>query len=467
MLVARIWFRVHSFTGVITGLMLFVICWSGTFAVVSHEIDWLVTPEVRAEWRLDRASWGETLAVVQTRFPDAEVLWMSAPLYARSATEAVIDLPNQDLVRVFVDPLTMQVNGANSSLSVQRFFRSFHMNLFLPFVGDYVVLAFSMTLLTSLVAGLLFYKRWWRRFFQLPRGRGRTFWSMVHRTAGLWSVWFLLVIGITGAWYLFEAFRYDFGDGKRFFADFEEPSAQQILPPATDKRFSEFPLDDLIDRARALRPDVDIRMVRFVGPTILEVTGQADHMLVRDRANSIYLDRRSGRVLHEHSASDMPLYWRWSDTVDPLHFGDFGGLWSKAVWFVFGLVLSGLILTGTWLHAHRFAREAGGSARHRWPGTTAAIIVTLGVLGASIPYGLAEARGYGPVIDGVQQFPNLAPGVAVAIVGWVALTLAIIAAWVVLLWWPRLILRYTVEVRQKELVPAKSQSLQEEKGTPR
>ena len=268
----------------------------------------------------------------------------------------------------------------------------------------------------------------------------------MHKTTGLWSIWFLLVIGITGAWYVFEMARYDFLDGKFSFAGTDTSAVYQVPKSEADPDRAKMPLDVLIDRAYQARPDLEIRRV---GPAsshdgVLYVNGRTDHLLVRDRANQIHLDMRTGAILYDQNASDYPLYWRWSDTADPLHFGDFGGLWSKAVWFAFGLLLSGLILTGTWLHAHRLAREAGGAARHRWPGTAGAIAVSLLVLAASMPFAFQEAgKYYGPTVDGVKHLPSLAPGVAAVIIGWVVLTLAIIAAWVFLLWRPETVFRIT------------------------
>lgn len=71
------------------------------------------------------------------------------------------------------------------------------------------------------------------------------------------------------------------------------------------------------------------------------------------------------------------------------------------------------------------------------------MLVTLVVLAASAAGGLVEARGYGPVISGVQRFPDIAPGVVATILCWVVLTLAIIAAWVFLLWRPETVFRIT------------------------
>ena len=173
----RFWFRLHSFTGVVTGLLLFVICWSGTIAVVSQDIDWLVTPDLRVDVGDERRSVGEVYAAVQAAFPDGTVDSVRSPLYTRSAAEVVVNFAHQDSIRVSVNPYTAEVLGAGSYFTVQRFFRSFHMNLFLPEIGLYVVSVFAVTMTVSLIAALVFYKRWWRRFLAWPRGH-RVYWFL-------------------------------------------------------------------------------------------------------------------------------------------------------------------------------------------------------------------------------------------------------------------------------------------------
>ncbi len=432
----RGWFRIHSFTGVFTGLLLFVVCWSGTFAVLSNEIDWLVTPEARADANEGTTSWGQWLAALQQAFPDAEVQRLEAPLHPSSAAVAVVDLPNQVLVRVYLQPGTGEILSHGSYFTVQRFFRNLHSYLFLPGIGSYIVSILSLTLLVSLLSSLMFYKRWWVRLFRFRPGSGCALWSELHKSSGLWSLWFIAVIALTGAWYLFEMTRSDWLDGKFSYAGTGASVVHQIPAPESSADQPEVSLDRLIERVGEVRPDLRIRMVHLANSRegAIYMDGQTDHVLVRDRANQLHLDRRSGAILYDQNASDYPLYWRWSDTADPLHFGNFGGLWSKVVWFLFGLVLSGLILTGTYLHVQRLAREAGGRSRHRWPGTGAAIVVTLLVLAASVSFGFDEARYFGPVVDGVRQVPDLAPGAKGVIIGWVGLTLAIIAGWIWMLW---------------------------------
>lgn len=437
----RTWFRIHSFTGVITGLMLFVICWSGTFAVLSNEIDWLVTPALRVQPQGDRANWGEIKAAAEAAYPNATVSSLGVPLYGRSAATVRMSTPDGSRIQLFVDPYTAKVTGVTSGFTVQRFFRDFHRRLFYPNPwGVYLVSVFAVTMLVSLVAALYFYRRWWTRFFRFRASSGRTFWSELHKAAGLWSIWFLLVIGLTSAWYLFEAARYHVGDGIIAYAGDAEFALHALPRPASGPDLPMLPLNDLLEQVRRLRADLDVRSIRLGEDGSLYVDGQAGHLLVRDRANQVRLDTRTGEVLYDQRASDLPVYWRWSDTADPLHFGDFGGLIGKLVWFVFGLILSGLILTGTYLHAQRLAREAIGRARARWPGTLAACVVSLGVIGSSVPLGLASSRDYGPVVDGVRQLPTLAPGVETVIVAWIVATLAIIAAWIFVLWRPQTVL---------------------------
>ena len=76
--------------------------------------------------------------------------------------------------------------------------------------------------------------------------------------------------------------------------------------------------------------------------------------------------------------------------ADPLHFGDFGGLWSQIPWFLFGIVLSGLSLTGAYLHVKRQRRR--GETRLRTP-IFLSYAATLAILVVSARYGWLEIAG--------------------------------------------------------------------------
>jgi len=53
----RLWFSLHGFLGVTAGLVLFVICWSGTVATIADELDWVVTPELRIAESTTEVRW--------------------------------------------------------------------------------------------------------------------------------------------------------------------------------------------------------------------------------------------------------------------------------------------------------------------------------------------------------------------------------------------------------------------------
>lgn len=429
---ARTWFDWHSWLGVMTGLLLFIICWSGAFATLSHEIDWLVNPVLRVTPGGEAADLAAIHDAVKAVMPEAAIVVAIKPLYDNFAADVVVTTSDKETRHVYVDPYTLEVTGSASYFNVQRFFREFHRSFFGFYgAGIYLVCAFAVPLIGSLITGLLFYRRWWRRFFDIRIGRGaRTFWSGAHKVTGLWSLWFVVVIAGTGAWYLVEQVRFHLVDGKFAYVD-SFPLAIKPLPPLEIEGEDILSVAALTGRAQAARPDLEIRKIFPDRNGYFYVVGQAEHVLVRDRANKLFLDPRDGRIVYEQKAEDLSPYWRWSNTADPLHFGTFGGLVSKLIWFVFGLGLAGLSLTGAWLHLKRRQRDDHGHVYRRGSVTVGFLSVMVPLLSAPIPFVLLKRVG--PLVDGVRVAPDIPTGVAAFIVSWVLMTLAIAVIWLIAL----------------------------------
>lgn len=359
-----IWWRVHSWAGLKLSIFLTFILATGTLAVFAHEIDWLVTPSMRVEVQ-DRpiARWGALAEAAANAEPSGRLQTLYAPIDPWFAAEAWVEGGKGAPRRVYLDPWTAKVTGKHGWANVHRFLRQVHRHLMLPTkVGIPIVSSLALILLASLVTGIVTYKKWWRGFFRLPRGGDtRRFTGDLHRLAGLWSLWFVALISLTGIWYLVETLG-----GNAAVPELPEIALDASSRPPTGQA-----LDRLVDIAQRARPTLDIREIRFTKENGVIMLGQDRAWLVRDRANGVAVDPLTGTILAALDARDLSTHQRISEMADPLHFGTFGGLATKVIWFLFGLLMTSLAVTGTIIYAKRL-QKAGqaelGAARLAWSG---------------------------------------------------------------------------------------------------
>jgi uncharacterized iron-regulated membrane protein len=354
-----LWFTIHSWLGAKLFLVLFVILSTGTLATVSNEIDWLLNPQMRAAPTAAPVSWQAVHDAVRAARPDNEIGSLSAPVEPHFAIEVLTTNANGAFERVYVNPATATVQGSHGWITVQRFLRNLHMGLFLPEYGILVVGFFGFLLLGSLVSGLVVYKKFWRGFWRAPRlGNPRRLMGDLHRLFGLWSLWFILFIGVTGAWYFIE-------DAIDYAWERDAPEAAAPTPRQARQDWVSVAEVEAIVRREWPTFRIDYINLPARADAPITVGGHAEALLVRSRANLIYIHPITGAVLRIKRGTEVPLTERWVDTADELHFGTFGGLATKLVWFLFGAMLSFLSFSGFWLLMQRARGRAPRAAPAR------------------------------------------------------------------------------------------------------
>lgn len=348
-----IWWRIHAWVGLKLSLLLTAILATGTFATISTELDWLVTPAMHVTpISAPSASWGQLAMAAQNALPDAKIRSIVAPSGSRFAAEAWVERPDGELMRIWLNPYDAKVQGIGPWTNIKVMLCEIHRRLLLPnVIGIRLVSAFSLLLAAMLVTGLVSYRRFWRGFFKWPkrrRGDNRQLLGDVHRLLGLWSLWFVALVATTGCWYLIESLGAD-----------APPAAFTGEATGQMQGFSQ--LDAQVAAVKAHNPLLEIHEIRPPARTgaPVAIMGQASAFLVRDRANAVWVDPASNRVLDSIRGEDLSVHQRISEMADPLHFGTWGGLSTKLLWFCLGLMLTGLSVTGIMVSSLRLHRQAG------------------------------------------------------------------------------------------------------------
>lgn len=437
----KILYRVHSWLGLNLGLLAFVLCLTGTVAVFGPELTWLTEPALRVAPpppdQRPALSWQKVHDSAQAAYPNTRVLRIAAPRGAYWAAGAVVAHGPRDFRRVLIDPYSGTVQGQRSAFNARSFFRILHKQFYIvPSVtgvhGILIVGMLGLVILISVITGLLSIKRWGQAMVRLRLDRGAgVLWSDLHRFTGTWSLVVAAVLSVTGIWYLAEwglhqadVLTEDARPTRLSKADLGALPASPIL----------LDLDRLHAKAVEALPSLQASMLalprRLGDPVIFH--GQADAWLVRDRANQVYLNPYTGAVLSVRRATDLGALDRWVETADPLHFGTWGGLSARIVWFIAGVLMCGGIwagIYGSWLRRDTSAQTRPIS----WRGLCV-VLPTLATLAAAIhgtlAYGLA-AHQHAQAFS--RSDPSPVPGLSAGFILLIIMFIAL-AVWPTVLW---------------------------------
>lgn len=362
----RLWFVVHGWLALpIWAVLLFVFA-TGTISVFSYELQWLIDARVRSLNPDGRAPIGlaRTVEIVQAAHPEAKI----DSAYDRAtylATRVALSLPEAPDSTAYVNRYTGEIQGMVSGETFPAFMRALHAWMLLPWTGGtslgyYIVAGLSIPLLGSLVTGIVVYKRFWRAYYRplIRVGQGaRTLLGDLHRTVGAWSIWFIAIMALSGFWFLVQGILWEnemvFGPPEAFIAPDKLPvPADGLMPPTIG-------VAQAIETARAAKSDLWIAYLSLPESAFspITVTGRDWFPLGSDFASRVAVDPYTGLVISNYGTSGQSAVQFIDQIADPLHYGSFGGLWSRAIWFVFGLGLCFMAASGIIVWTKRTAQE--------------------------------------------------------------------------------------------------------------
>lgn len=345
----RLLLTLHRIIGLKLSVFVTFVLFTGTLAVFSDELDWLLNSKVRVIAQdKPHLTLGELTDIAARAHPHLVIRRAEVPKSAWHAAAFLVQKDAGEFGWLFVNPYNGEMHGLSMYLNMRRFLREIHRNLMLPtFIGIPIVSIAALLLLVSLVTGILVYKNFWRYFFKLPSTKNlAAFWSGLHRLLGVWSIWFIVLVVLTSFWYLFESLG---GRAPGYRHVFN--SALQQQQPQT---FAELQI-----KAQEAAPNLQITQIIPANNPQRPVLfyGKTSQLLVRDRANFVALHAQTGQILEQANTLELSVHQRISEMADPLHFGNFAGLTSRLIWFVFGLCLTLLSLSAVKLYAVRVKRD--------------------------------------------------------------------------------------------------------------
>ncbi|MEM8937370.1 MAG: PepSY-associated TM helix domain-containing protein [Pseudomonadota bacterium] len=368
-------YDLHSWTGIALGWFLYVVCFSGTVAVFVGELrTWedptkrLAVPEEIAPINDTFSEWIEeklksvdgdeekTLSFLRLNFPQVHEPFYSASIGVQ-APEGESEFHEAHWHAQTGEPLPVKGEGMSEWL------RHFHHDLMWPEylggggVGLIIVGLSGLVLMLNLISGVVAHTKIKEEFFTLRYWRStRLRWQDTHKVIGLWSFPFSAMISITGAF---------FGVGSLLlpvialvmFKGNVETVANELgfggAEPAGE--YAEMISVDEIARWRDPETNIGPYQVRIQNyedaGAVYEVYFRSEGKL--KYAEALTVNGATGETVEPLGFNAPAPGNRAIAAVSVLHFGNFGGIPVKLLYFVLGILLVAIVAFGNMMWTER------------------------------------------------------------------------------------------------------------------
>lgn len=370
------WFgKWHLYLGIFAGLVVAFIGVTGSILVFAAEIDAALNPElfqVKATQR--RLSLPQVTSAVHQYYPHLQYHYVTIPA-ADKPFDTYILLNKKTMEQVFINPYTGKICGRR--LNESAFIgvvTKLHTTLFIPGIGRYVTGISTLILLILTISGLrLWIPAKWNKLkemltvkFSASLKRKNYDW---HNVIGFYSSPVILVLSLTG---VLISFSFIFVplifllNGKSAKGVASLLNAQSVVQQSAKP----LNLGKVLEIAHAEMPGAEVLGLNLPagekGSYRLDLIAKGRP--ATGRRKMLSLDQYSGKVLlnsDRHFPEVGLAYLSW---LGPVHYGSFGGLPTKVLALLAGLVPLVLCITGfviwvpRWRKQRRY-RKAEGAAK--------------------------------------------------------------------------------------------------------
>lgn len=371
------WF-IHSFIGLKLSLVMTLVLLSGALAVLAEEVDWLIYPEMRVERQpgQEHMNPGQIEAAIEPYFPNLGVYYVEVyPDRPYLAAQVDFDRPDGSYGKIWVNPYTGEIQGELDYLTPGRFLSRFHGSLFLDTPGRILVNFFGVLILISLVTGLIAYPKFWRFFLKKPRrGNTRVFLADLHKLVGLWSLWIVLLMAVSGTWWFYQyPLVWYLNAPNPIVPRMPEPvlSREKMEELTGEPRF--LPSEQIIAAAEKIYPELKVTIIQPPEHNAGNYTlrGLMGEWLVPAwSSNYLYMNPYTAEVSAIDKVADATLGQRFDMAMQSLHYGNWGysaaHIPIKILWCVGGLAMTFLSVSGLLISYKRARKSARKLKKHHW-----------------------------------------------------------------------------------------------------